>query len=141
MLLRSLPDLKSGSAEFRRWFLSKWGKENCIVLGRSRRADFGPARTRCQSGQRGAERNTVRWAGAALAWTTTSFLVLNDGRVYSTSIWHPGRWNRWRLSSAGHWPSTPPPLWRCRSRALEHDGTLAGEPPEFMENLQPHDRS
>ena len=141
MLLRSLPDLKSSSAEFRRWFLSKWGYENCIVLGRSRHADFGPCThtlsiraawggvQHCQVGRR------------CIGVDDDSFLVLNHGRVYSTSICAP-----WPVESLaicfrpGLAELTAAAMALPLERALEHDDTLAAELPEFMENLQPHDR-
>ena len=40
MLLRSLPDLAQSTAEFQSWFQSKWGRENCIIWGRARQAEF-----------------------------------------------------------------------------------------------------
>ena len=42
MLLTSLPDMDSSSAEFRAGFHAKWGRENTIVLGRAARTQFGP---------------------------------------------------------------------------------------------------
>ena len=141
MLLRSMPDLSCGNAEFRRWFLSKWGKENCIVLGRSRRADFGPC----------THTLSIRaaWGGAQRCLLSTrcvdvdddSFLVLNHGRVYSTSIRAP-----WPVESLaicfrqGLAEQAAAAMAMPLAQALEHDDTLAGEPPEFMESLQPHDR-
>ena len=42
MLLRSLPELAQSNAEFQSWFQSRWGRENCIIWGRTRLAEFGP---------------------------------------------------------------------------------------------------
>jgi AraC family transcriptional regulator len=70
-----------------------------------------------------------------------SFLVLNHGRVYSTSIRAP-----WPVESLaicfrqGLAEQAAAAMAMSLAQALEHDDTLAGEPPEFMESLQPHDR-
>src|SRR5688500_17587778 len=89
MLLTSLPDMDSSSAELRDGFHARWGRENTIVLGRAARARFGP----CAHGL------SIRaaWGGAEhceigarrIGLDDDNFLIVNDGRVYSTSISAP----------------------------------------------------
>jgi AraC family transcriptional regulator len=71
-----------------------------------------------------------------------SFLILNHGRVYSTSI--RARWPVESLAICfrpGLVEQTSAAMAMSLAHALEHDGTLEGEMPEFMENLQPHDKT
>ena len=86
MLLRSLPSLTSCDAGFRDWFRSKWGHENCVVWGRALRADFVPP-VHCLSiraAWRGTEHCHV--GGRTVGVDDDTFLILNEGRAYSTSI-------------------------------------------------------
>jgi AraC family transcriptional regulator len=141
MLLRSLPDLSSGNAEFTQWFHSKWGRENCIIWGHSRHADFGPF----------AHTLSIRavWGGAqhcqvgrrTLAVDDDNFLILNHGRVYATSIramrpvesfvvcFRPGLVEQIHGAMAA-----------SIDCALSQGDTIAERPTEFMENLHPHDQ-
>jgi hypothetical protein len=141
MLLRSLPDLSSGDAEFAQAFHSKWGRENCVVWGRARHAEFGPF-THALS-IRGA------WGGAqychvngrTLAVDDDNFLILNHGRVYATSIrstlpvesfaicFRPGLVERIYGAMAV-----------SVERALAEGECVPEQSAEFMENLYPHDQ-
>jgi len=89
MLLTSLPDMDSGSAEFRDGFLAKWGRENTIIYGRATHARFGPcAHTfSIRAAWGGTEHCQI--GGRRLGVDDDNFLVVNDGRVYSTSISAP----------------------------------------------------
>ena len=86
MLLRSLPELPSSSVEFQSWFQSKWGRENCIIWGRARQAEFGPCThtLSIRAAWGGVEHCYVN--GRTLAVDDDNFLILNHGQIYSTSI-------------------------------------------------------
>jgi AraC family transcriptional regulator len=86
MLLRSLSSPSPDDAELNTWFHRRWGRENCIIWGRVRHADFGPY----------THTLSIRavWGGAqychlnrrTIAVDDDSFLILNHGQIYSTSI-------------------------------------------------------
>src|SRR6476659_4947343 len=121
LLLRSLPDLAACSADALESPRARGGQENCIIWGRSRRAEFGPYPT--------ALSIRAVWGGTqfchlqerTIAVDDDAFLVLNPGRVYSTSIRaiHP-------VES----------LTICFQSDLVD---AMEQPPDFIENLQPHD--
>lgn len=141
MLLRSSPVLSSSNVEFCNRFRSRWGRENCIIWGRARQAEFGPcAHTlSIRMAVGGAEHCRVN--GRTIAVDDDSFLILNDGRVYSTSIR-----SSWPVESFAI--CFRPGLVECTygamaagvEQALSQGETLAGRAVEFAENLQPHDR-
>lgn len=140
MIVRSLPDLATASPEYRQWFEARWGQENCILLRRTRLAEFG-ARTHTLSIRAawgGVER--CRVSGRAIGVDDDSFLILNHGRICATQIqalqpvesllicFRPGLVER--ASGA---------LTAPLEQALAQGPTLAIAAPEFMETLQPHD--
>jgi AraC-like DNA-binding protein len=86
MLLRSMPDLSPGNPAFRQWFYARWGRENCMILGRSRHAEYEKFRQRLsvKMASGGAERYFVD--GRSIAVDDDSYLVLNDGRTYGSLI-------------------------------------------------------
>lgn len=142
MLLRSLPDLSAANAEFGNWFHSKWGRENCIIWGRARHAEFGPyAHTlSIRAAWGGAEHCHVD--GRTIAVDDDNFVILNHGRVCSTSI----RSTRPVESLAicfrpGLVERTYGAMAASIEQALAQGETLAGRTAEFMENLQPHDKA
>ena len=140
MLLRSLPDLDSGDAESQA-FHAKWGRENCVMWGRARHAEFGPYThaLSIRAAWGGAQYCQVN--GRTLAVDDDNFLILNHGRVYATSIrstlpvetlaicFRPGLVERIYGAMAVSVES-----------ALEQGESVAEQSAEFMENLQPHDQ-
>ncbi|HEY6641774.1 MAG TPA: AraC family transcriptional regulator [Povalibacter sp.] len=86
MLLRSMPDLSPGNTAFRQWFYSRWGQENCVILGRSRRAEYATFQQRLsiKMALGGAERYFVD--GRSVAVDDDAYLMLNDGRRYGSLI-------------------------------------------------------
>jgi AraC family transcriptional regulator len=140
MLVRSLSDQSFESAEARLGGDPRWGRDNCIIVRRTRRAEFGPCMHTlsiraawggtelCQIGSRG------------IGIDDDSFLILNHGRIYSTSIravhpveslaicFRPGLAERACGAMAA-----------SLDRALADGPALSAAEPEFVENLQPHD--
>ena len=91
MILTELPDLPprpltSRGAAFRRDFYRRWGRENCIVSGTSRHAEYGlfqqTLSIKCVA--HGSEIYFVDRRRVAVSDDT--FLVLNEGRVYASSL-------------------------------------------------------
>jgi AraC family transcriptional regulator len=141
MLLRTLPDLSETNAGFRQWFNAKWGRENCVIWGRSRRAAFGP----CAHGLsvRAAWGGEERCAfdGRTVAVDDDSFLILNNGRVCATQIeaaqpvesfaiyFRPG------LVERAYGAMT-----LSIDQALAQGSAMIERSAEFAESLQPHDK-
>jgi AraC family transcriptional regulator len=142
MLLRTLPDPSSATAELRQWFDARWGQENCIVLRRTAHAEFGPRvhTLSIRAAWGGMERCYL--GGRAVGVDDDNFLILNHGRSYSTSI-------RATLPMESLAICFRPELVEraCAAmlapleRALDQGDTLSGEAPQFPENLQPHDKT
>jgi AraC family transcriptional regulator len=141
MLLTALPNLGSSSAEFRSWFQSKWGRENSIVFGVARRAEFGPCEHTLSIRAAWGGSEECRIGGRCVGVDDDNFLILNHGRVYSTSI--NARWPVESLAICfrpGLAEQTYAAMTTPIGRALEHGAAIYGVIPEFVENLQPHDK-
>ena len=141
MLLRTLPDLAAADAGFRHWFNSKWGRENCVIWGRSRRAKLGPCAhgLSIRAAWGGEER--CSFDGRTVAVDDDSFLILNNGRVCSTQIdsaqpvesfaiyFRPG------LVERAYGAMT-----LSIENALAQGDAVIERSAEFAESLQPHDK-
>src|SRR5262245_28022196 len=140
MLLRQMPDLSPTNTRFRAWFYSKWGIENCLILGRTRHAEYEPFRQRLsiKMAMGGRERYCI--GGRTLAVDDDSWLVLNDSQVYGSIIrasravesfsifFRPGLVAEVQRASA-----------RSHERALERGYDAARGGPDFVERLRHHD--
>jgi AraC family transcriptional regulator len=141
MLLRTLPDFVAAHAEVQQSFNSKWGRENCIVWGRTRRSKFGP-RTHSLSIRAvwgGEER--CQFDGRTVAVDDDSFLILNNGRVCTTQIDAPQPVESFAIYFG------PPLVERTYGamtlsieKALERGDAVVERSAEFLESLQPHDK-
>jgi AraC family transcriptional regulator len=141
MLLRSLPSLTSCDAGFRDWFHAKWGHENCVVWGRALRADFvsHAQSLSIRAAWGGTEHCHV--GGRTVGVDDDTFLILNKGRTYSTSIraeypveslaicFRPG------LAEAAYAAMSV-----SLARALADGAALPEQTIDFGENLQANDR-
>lgn len=140
MLLRSLPDLAQSNAEFHSGFQSKWGRENCIIWGRTRLAEFGPCThtLSIRAAWGGVEHCYVN--GRTLAVDDDNFLILNHGQIYGTSI-------RSLQPVESLWICFKPELAEqvygeasaSIEQALARGDAPAESTPDFMENLHPHE--
>jgi len=141
MLLRTLPDFVAAHAEVQQSFNSKWGRENCIVWGRTRRSKFGP-RTHSLSIRAawgGEER--CQFDGRTVAVDADSFMILNNGRVCTTQIDAPQPVESFAIYFG-------PPLVEHTygamtlsiEKALERGDAVVERSAEFLESLQPHDK-
>jgi AraC family transcriptional regulator len=142
MLLRTLPDLSQSNVEFQSWFQSKWGRENCIIWGRARHADFGPLThtLSIRAAWGGVEYCHVN--GRTIAVDDDNFLILNHGQIYSTSIramqpveslsicFRPELVEQVHTEAAA-----------SIEQALSRGDSPVERTPEFIENLQPHENT
>lgn len=91
MILRDMPDLPprpatDANAHFRRWFYARWGRENALVCGRTRHAEY-VAHTQTLSVKAawgGAERYML--PSREVAVDDDTVLILNDGRHYGSVV-------------------------------------------------------
>jgi AraC-like DNA-binding protein len=91
MILREMPDLPPqpltrSNADFRARFYARWGRENAIVCGRSRYAEYAPL-TQTLSVKLawgGVETYTV--GKRRLSVDDDQYLILNEGQTYSSVL-------------------------------------------------------
>jgi AraC family transcriptional regulator len=141
MLLRSMPDVSPGNTQFRSWFYARWGRENCIILGRTRRAYYHNFRQRLsiKMASGGVEHYFID--GRTIAVDDDSYLVLNDDRWYGSNIesnqeiesfsvfFRPGFMEEMFGAAKTPWsqacePCTPRSVEFCE-RLRMHDGTVS----------------
>jgi AraC family transcriptional regulator len=141
MLLRTLPDFVAAHAEVQQSFNSKWGRENCIVWGRTRRSKFGP-RTHSLSIRAawgGEER--CQFDGRTVAVDDDSFLILNNGRVCTTQIDAPQPVESFAIYFGPQLVEhTYGAMTLSIEKALERGDAVVERSAEFLESLQPHDK-
>src|SRR5688500_7487975 len=89
MLLCSLPDPAFVNAETRQRLQQRWGYENCAVLRYTRHANFTPEvhALSIRAAWGGTEHCLV--GGRKVGLDDDNFLILNQGRAYSTTIDSP----------------------------------------------------
>jgi AraC family transcriptional regulator len=142
MLLRSLPDLTQSDTEFQTWFQSKWGRENCIIWGRTRLAEFGPCThtLSIRAAWGGVEHCYVN--GRTLAVDDDNFLILNHGQIYSTGIRSVQPVESLAICFK---PELAEQVYSEVSASIEQALARGDAPaertPDFMENLHPHENS
>ena len=142
MLLRSLPDLAQSNAEFQSWFQSKWGRENCIIWGRTRHAEFGPCThtLSIRAAWGGVEHCYLN--GRTLAIDDDNFLILNHGQIYSTSIRALQPVESLAICFK---PELAEQIYSEASASIEQALVRGDVPaersPDFMENLHPHENT
>lgn len=86
MLLLSMPDLSPGNTRYRSWFYSHWGRENCVILARSRDAAYDRYRQRLSIKMASGGRERYFVEGRSIAVDDDNYLVLNDGQCYGSLI-------------------------------------------------------
>ena len=105
-------------------FRARWGRENCILWGRVRHADFGPCThtLSIRAAWGGVEHCHVD--GRTIGVDDDNFLILNHGHIYSSSI-----------------RSVQPveSLAICFSPRLVEQMHSEGHHSQFLEHLRPHD--
>jgi hypothetical protein len=107
-------------------FRARWGRENCILWGRVRHADFGPCThtLSIRAAWGGVEHCHVD--GRTLGVDDDNFLILNHGQIYSSSI------------RSAHPVES---LAICFSPRLVEQMHSEGRSSPFLEHLRPHDAS
>jgi AraC family transcriptional regulator len=122
MLIRLPIDPGAHDSEFR----ARWGRENCILWGRLRHADFGPCTHTLSIRAAWGGVEHCRVDGRTIGVDDDNFLILNHGQIYSSSI-----------RSAQPVES----LAICFSPRLVEQMHSEGRTSQFLEHLRPHDAS
>jgi AraC family transcriptional regulator len=140
MLIRSPTDLAAPDPEFQNALKAHWGRDNCIVWGQARHADFGPFThpLSIRAVWSGVEYCHVD--GRTLGVDCDNFLILNHGRIYSTSIRSAQPVEslaicfRSELVESIHGAAAA-----SAEEALERGDTFEARSSDFFEHLQPHE--
>lgn len=138
MLLMSPSDLAPNGIGLKSEWQARWGRENCIIWGRTRHADFGPQShtLSIRAVWGGVEHCHVK--GRTIAVDDDNFLILNHGQVYATSIRAERPVESLIICFR---PELVERIHDEASSALEHRqrrDVPAEGPLSFFENLQPH---
>lgn len=137
MILRQMPAL--AHEPFRRWFYQRWGRENCLIAARTRRAEYPPYQQRLsiKTAWGGAEDYFID--GRRVTVDDETFMILNDGRTYGSALHSSKPVTSFSLFFR---PGMADDVARCHAlapeRLLEDPGAAA--PFEFSERLRRHDR-
>ena len=145
MILTELPDLPPSpetryNRAFREAFYSQWGKGNWILCGWAHRAEY--ARLRQTLSFKMVTGGTERFFvdGRRITVTENTWLVLNEGREYSSVIESPRRAFAFALflrpGFAGEVAHAAP---QSLAAALDEGSGVVTAPVEFSENLRVHD--
>lgn len=91
MILTRLPDLPpgpetAGNRAFRRWFYSRWGRENAVVCGYARRAEYATLTQRLSVKAVFGGREQYLLPHREIAVDDDTYLVLNEGAAYGSRI-------------------------------------------------------
>ena len=140
-----MPDLPprpetARNAEFRREFYRRWGRENCIVSGVSRRVEYRHFRQmlsiKCVA--RGNETYFVDRRRVTVSDDT--YLVLNEGQVYGSVLDTPAEAYSFSIFfRPGFEQEIAGALGRLLDRLLDDETESLARPCEFDESLHPHD--
>jgi AraC family transcriptional regulator len=142
LLLHSLSDVSANNAGLYELFSARWGRENTIIWGISRHADFGPYphTLSIRAAWNGTQHCHVN--GRTIAVDDDNFLILKGGRTYATSIRaaHPVE------SLTICFRPDLVDLVHCEAQvaledALDRRGVAPRALPDFIEGLQPHEGS
>ena len=139
MLLRSMPDVSPGNTAFRAWFYARWGRENCIILGHTRFAEYPPfaQRLSIKTARGGAERYFLDHRSVAV--DDDNFLILNDGATYASRLDADREMESFSIFfRPGLVEEVRGALAATGDRMLDGDARAA-RPVEYLVRLHPHD--
>lgn len=142
LLLRSLSSPSAEDAEISTRFHHGWGRENCIIWGRARQAEFGPYPHTLSIRAVWGGAQHCHFKGRTLAVDDDNFLILNHGRNYATTVQSESPVEALAIcfrpdlveAVANESPAT-------LEQALSREQGTTGPGWDFFENLHPHDRN
>ncbi len=127
------------NAAYREWFYRLWGRENCIIRGTGRNAEYTQFRQRLsiKVARGGRERYFID--GRTIAVDDDSFLILNDNRIYGSRFDSNVDIESYSIFFR---PGMAEEITGALSTPLDRALGAGGAPPcavEFSESLHPHD--
>ena len=142
LLLRSLPNVADtpGNRDFRRYFYSLWGKVNCVISARERRAEYPmfTQRLSVKAAWGGVERYFID--GRTVAIDDDSYLIVNDQRTYASTLVSERPVHTVNIFFRPGLPEeTLGALLTPADRMLDGGDEAPGRTIEFTEQLRPHD--
>jgi AraC-like DNA-binding protein len=143
-ILREMPDFellkpKPENATYRAWFYSRWGRENCIVRGTGRNAEYTQFRQRLSIKVARGGRERYYIDGRTIAVDDDSFLILNDNRCYGSRFESDIDLESYSIFfRPGMAEEVTGALATPVERAID-EGGAAPRAVEFTETLHPHD--
>ncbi len=145
VILTELPDLSphplsAADARFRHAFYRRWGRENCVVSGVARHAEYGQFRqmlsVKCVA--RGTEEYFVERRRITVSDET--YLVLNEGRTYGSLLSAPQPSYSFAIFfRPGLAAEIAGGLARTADQSLDDGAVERAAPLEFAETLRCHD--
>lgn len=137
MILRQMPAL--AHEPFRRWFYQRWGRENCLIAARTRRAEYPLYQQRLSIKTVWGGTEDYFIDGRRVAVDDETFMILNDGRTYGSALHSRRPVTSFTIFFR---PGMAEDVARIHAlapeRLLEDPG--ASSPVEFSEQLRRHDR-
>jgi AraC family transcriptional regulator len=142
LLLRSLPNVADtpGNRDFRRYFYSKWGKENCIISAREQHGEYPmfTQRLSVKVAWGGIERYFLD--GRAVAVDDDNYLIVNDQRTYASALVSGQPVHTFSIFFRPGLPEeTLGALLTPSDRVLDAVNEPVKRTVEFTEQLHPHD--
>lgn len=144
MILTELPDLPPRpltprAVAFRRDFYRRWGRENCVVSGMSRHAEYGLFRQMLSIKCVAYGHEVYFVDRRRVTVSDDTFLVLNEGRAYASSLKSPTDTYSFSIFfRPGFGEEMAASMQRPLAAALDDGSQPARATIEFDESLQHH---
>jgi AraC family transcriptional regulator len=84
MILREMPAIWDKA--FKPWFYSRWGRENCIIAARTRKAEYPTYQQRLSIKTAWGGRENYHVDGRRIAVDDETYVILNEGRTYASTL-------------------------------------------------------
>jgi AraC family transcriptional regulator len=139
VILREMP--ATWDESFRPWFYSRWGRENCVIAARSRRAEYPNYQQRLSVKAAWGGREDYFVDGRRIAVDDATYLILNDSRTYASVLRERTTMTSFSIFfRPGMAEDVACTLANSDEVLLENPEAFPGTLLEFSEHLRRHDR-